>query len=292
MMSLVKTEYYRSDILSARWVACRSAHKGIGDIESSDADRLILPLRGVCVMHFSPSSEVIGEPNLGLILPAGRSYRVSHPVTEGDDCFVVEYSSESFRDVMEAVLLSAGVSSAGTHGLLSLPAIAARNLIWCRLAQKIATALEVEETGLALLSYALRRSREQGRTQRRNSKIPRQIDIAKVVLLTHPEKNWSLATLAQTLECSPFYLTRTFREFVGVPLHRYQLQTRLAKAIDLLLDSNQDLMTIAVSLGFSSHSHFTASFRQTVGFTPTRLRELATSRIVAETRKLLITPLS
>lgn len=291
-MSLVKTEYYRSDILSARWVECRSAHKATGGIESSDTDRLILPLRGVCVMHFSRGSQVIGEPNLGLILPAGRSYRVSHPVTEGDDCFVVEYSSECFRDVMETVLISAGISSAGTHSFLSLPAIAARNLIWRRLAQNIASALEVEETGLALLSYALRRSREQVSTRCKSSKIPRQIDIAKVVLLTHPEKNWNLTSLAHTLECSPFYLTRSFREYVGVPLHRYQLQTRLAKAIDLLLDSNQDLMTIALSLGFSSHSHFTSSFRQMVGFTPNRLREIATSRIAAETRKLLIAAFS
>src|SRR5262245_25891899 len=158
-MSLVKTEYYRSDILSARWAACRSAHKGTGDIESSETDRLILPLRGVCVMHFSRGSQVIGEPNLGLILPAGRSYRVSHPVTEADDCFVVEYSSDCFRDVMETILLSAGISSPGTHSFLSLPAIAARNLIWRRLAENVASALEVEETGLALLSHALRRSR-------------------------------------------------------------------------------------------------------------------------------------
>lgn len=287
-MSLVKTEYYRSSILTARWVACRSAHKGTGDIESSDTNRLILPLRGVCVMHFSRGTRVIGEPNVGLILPAGRSYRVSHPVTEQDDCFVVEYSSECFHDVMETVLISAGISSAGTHSFLSLPAIAARNLIWRRLEQNVANELEIEETGLALLSHALRRSHEQGRTHRRSSKIPRQIDIAKVVLLTHPEKNWSLTALARILDCSPFYLTRTFREYTGMPLHRYQLQTRLAKAIDLLLDSNQDLMTIAVNLGFNSHSHFTSSFRQSLGFTPNRLRKIATSRIATEIRKILI----
>jgi AraC-like DNA-binding protein len=149
----------------------------------------------------------------------------------------------------------------------------------------------VEETGVALLSYALRWSREDGAPRRRSSKIPRQIEVAKVVLLTHPEKNWSLAALARTLECSPFHLTRMFRKYVGVPLHRYQLHTRLAKAIDLLLETNQDLTTIALDLGFSSHSHFTASFRQLAGFTPHRLRELASSRIAAETRKILIAPL-
>jgi AraC family transcriptional regulator len=291
-MSLVKTEYCRGELLGVRWVACRSAKKGTGDIESSNTDRLILPVRGVCVMHFSPGTKVIGEPNLGLIVPAGRLYRVSHPVTAEDDCLVVEYSADCFRDVMETVLFSDDTSSAGTHSLLSPSAMAARNLIWRRLAQNVTDPLEVEETGLALLSYALRRSQENRAPQRRSSKIPRLIDIAKVVLLTHPEKNWSLTAIARILGCSPFYLTHSFREYVGVPLHRYQLHTRLARAIDLLLETNQDLTSIAVNLGFSSHSHFTSSFRQSVGCTPRRFREIASTRIAAETLKILIAQLS
>jgi hypothetical protein len=43
-MSLAKTEYYKSDLLSVRYVACRSAEKGLSDVESVDADTLILPL--------------------------------------------------------------------------------------------------------------------------------------------------------------------------------------------------------------------------------------------------------
>lgn len=288
-MSLTKNQYYKSELLNVRTVACRMAQKGKSDIESSDTDRLILPLRGVCVMHFSRNTQIIGEANLGLIVPAGRLYRVSHPVVAEDDCLVMEYSANCFRDVLESVLLSA---SPGTHSFLSLPAIAARNLVCYRLAQNVAGPLEIEETALALLSYALRGSQANRPAHRRSSKIPRQIDIAKVVLLTHPEKDWSLTALARILQCSPFYLTRSFREYVGVPLHRYQLHTRLARAIDLLLDTNQDLMTIALNLGFSSHSHFTFSFRQLVGFTPNRLREIASPRIAAETRKLLIAALS
>jgi len=59
-----------------------------------------------------------------------------------------------------------------------------------------------------------------------------------------------------------------------------------------LLDSNQDLITIALSLGFSSHSHFTSSFRQLVGVTPHKLREVASSCIAVETRRLLLAALS
>ncbi len=261
-------------------------------METSDADVLVLPLRGAFLEHFSHGSRVLAEPNVALIFPTGRSCKVSHPVSTEDDCLALEFSANIFQDVLEAVLFCRKISSPGTHSLLSPRAMAARNLIWRRLAQKLANPLEVEETALALLSYVLRCSREDRAPQRGNSRIFRQIEAAKVVLLSHPERNWSLASIATALKCSPYHLTRSFREKIGVPLHRYLLHIRLSRALDLLLETNHDLTTIALDLGFSSHSHFSASFRQLVGFSPRRLREVTSSRIAAETRKILIAPLS
>jgi AraC-like DNA-binding protein len=50
----------------------------------------------------------------------------------------------------------------------------------------------------------------------------------------------------------------------GLPLYRYQLRLRLARALDLLARYD-DLSALAHDLGFSSHSHFTAAFRDTYG---------------------------
>lgn len=291
-MSLARTEYYRSALLSVRHVACRAAEKGTSDVECQDADTLVLPLRGAFIEHFSRGTQVLAEPNIALIFPAGCFYRVSHPVSADDDCLAVEFSEACFHEVLEATATSSGAASPGTHSLLSPSAMAARNVLWRRLAQKFANPLEVEETGAALLSYALRWSRKNGAPRRRSWRVPQQIEVAKVMLLTHPERKWSLGSLARAVGCSPFHLTRLFRQNVGVPLHRYQLQTRLAMSLDLLLDTDRDLTTIALDLGFSSHSHFTASFRRSVGISPSRLREVASSRIAAEIRKILIAPLS
>jgi AraC family transcriptional regulator len=111
-------------------------------------------------------------------------------------------------------------------------------------------------------------------------------------LLSHPEKKWNLLTLARLLKSSPYHLTRSFGEKVGIPLHRYQQHIRLARSIDLLLDTDQDVTTIALDLGFSSHSHFTAAFRQTIGLTPNSFRQAASSHFASETRKILIARLS
>lgn len=279
-------------MLGVRHVACRAAEKGTSAMECQDANALVLPLRGVFMEHFSRDSRVLAEPNVALIFPKGRSYRVSHPVSADDDCLAIDFCDSCFQEAVEGTAPSTATAAPGTHGLLAPSAMAARNLIWRRLARQFADPLEIEETGVALLSYALRRSRDTGAPPRRSSRVPGQIEAAKVVLLTHPQRKWSLRTLARAVGCSPFHLTRMFRQNVGVPLHRYQLQTRLAISLDLLLDTDRDLTTIALDLGFSSHSHFTASFRQAVGMSPSRLRDAASSRVAAQVRKILIAPLS
>jgi AraC-like DNA-binding protein len=63
------------------------------------------------------------------------------------------------------------------------------------------------------------------------------------------------------------YLTQLFRQVEGMPLYRYQLRLRLACALDLL-GRCADLTSLSLDLGFSSHSHFTAAFRQAYGRTP------------------------
>ncbi|MET0533928.1 MAG: helix-turn-helix domain-containing protein, partial [Steroidobacter sp.] len=57
----------------------------------------------------------------------------------------------------------------------------------------------------------------------------------------------------------------------GTPLYRYQLRLRLARALELLSDS-QDLAALGMDLGFSSHSHFTSAFRQAYGRTPAQFQ--------------------
>ena len=49
-----------------------------------------------------------------------------------------------------------------------------------------------------------------------------------------------------------------------MPLYRYHLRLRLARALDLVA-GREDLSGLAQDLGFSSHSHFTAAFKQAYG---------------------------
>jgi AraC family transcriptional regulator len=81
-----------------------------------------------------------------------------------------------------------------------------------------------------------------------------------------------LADIAGRLGTSPFRLCRVFRKETGSTIHAYRTRLRLAAALEILRQSSRSLTEIALGLGFSSHSHFTAAFRREYGLTPSALR--------------------
>ncbi|MGB9032741.1 MAG: AraC family transcriptional regulator, partial [Acidobacteriaceae bacterium] len=83
--------------------------------------------------------------------------------------------------------------------------------------------------------------------------------------------------IAAEVRGSPVYLTQVFQQVEGMPLYRYQLRLRLARALDLL-EGYDDLSALSLELGFSSHSHFSAAFREAYGRTPTEFKRSALGR--------------
>lgn len=291
-MSLHRTILYQSDLLVLRHVGCRPLDKALGDVEHAQADSIVLPLRGAFVQHLSPRDQVLAEPNQALLFAAGRPFRISHPMA-GDECLAVQPSPAVWQEVLSATVGAENLGSRllESHGLLTAPAMATRHLLWRRLERGIADSLEAEEGSLALVASALHAARREDRTRRRRagrSRRSQQIEAVRILLLTQPEKRWTLSVMARQVYSSPYHLAHAFREEVGVPLHQYQQRTRLAKAVDLLLETEQDLTGIALDLGFSSHSHFTSVFRRMIGAPPSDFRRRAGSRDAAKVRKILI----
>lgn len=62
-----------------------------------------------------------------------------------------------------------------------------------------------------------------------------------------------------------------------MPLYRYHLRLRLARALDLL-GRYDNLTTLGMDLGFSSHGHFSAAFKQVYGRTPAEFQRSIRSR--------------
>jgi AraC family transcriptional regulator len=92
------------------------------------------------------------------------------------------------------------------------------------------------------------------------------------ILATRYTERPSLADLARMVGSSVFHLSRTFHERTGFTIHEYRTELRLRAALDRIADPSADLLEIALALGFSSHSHFTETFRRRFGQTPSAYR--------------------
>jgi AraC family transcriptional regulator len=138
--------------------------------------------------------------------------------------------------------------------------------------------LWVEETLYEILSL-LAPAREPRRTRAttRHDGVVRNV---RELLSSRPDQPWTVSSIAKVVGASPFHVCRVFRRRTGYTLHGYLTEQRLRRALTLLGKGQSDLRAMATSLGFSSHSHFTAHFRAAFGATPSRFRRCATPAAV------------
>jgi len=97
---------------------------------------------------------------------------------------------------------------------------------------------------------------------------------AKALLHEADEPRLTVTGLAAEIGVTPIHLTQAFKRSEGIPLYRYQTQLRLSRALRELPD-REDITDLALELGYSSHSHFTAAFRSALGVTPSDYRRSA-----------------
>ena len=83
----------------------------------------------------------------------------------------------------------------------------------------------------------------------------------------------TLSRLASMLGYSEFYVSRKFREISGMSLRDYLRCRKLAFALKEIRDTNNSILDIAISYGFSSHEAFTRAFKEVYGITPSEYRK-------------------
>jgi AraC-like DNA-binding protein len=97
-------------------------------------------------------------------------------------------------------------------------------------------------------------------------------EAARQVIARRFTDNLSLADIGREVGASVFHLARVFRRYTGFSMHAYRTQLRLRTALERIADPKSDLLEVAITLGFSSHSHFTEAFRKNFGVTPSAAR--------------------
>lgn len=244
-------------LVSLRDVACRGSCRHRSPEECASSTHMVFPYRGVYVRHVG-RSEAVAEANQVLFFNRGESYQISHPVAGGDACLslVVADPARAELSPQQPNELRRRITSDAQTLLLQL-----RH----RLVNKLIGELEAESMALTLARSALGERAASGTAGKRKL-----VDRAKLVLASDLARRWTLADVAAEVGVSPVYLTQLFKQVEGMPLYRYQMRLRLARALELLERGHaaDDISALSMDLGFSSHSHFTATFRRAYGRTP------------------------
>ena len=102
----------------------------------------------------------------------------------------------------------------------------------------------------------------------RNRMLQRVLDRMKADLAT----DLDLSTLAVESGYSRSHFLRTFRAAMGCSPHQCLTRLRVEQAQTMLRETSISLIDIALDCGFSSHAHFSNTFRQLVGVTPSEYR--------------------
>jgi AraC family transcriptional regulator len=273
---LIVDSLLSSSVITIRDTYCRGTCRDQSAEECTATTQLVFPYRGVYVRHVG-LDQAVAEANQILFFNAFEGYRISHPVPGGDASLTLVISEAMMRELAPAALISNGANLVFRPPRLRVDARtqALAALLRHSLRQKIAEPLEAESLSLTLVQRALgpRTTHAPGATFGRQ----RLADRVKLVLASNLARRWTLAEIAAEVRGSPVYLTQVFQQVEGLPLYRYQLRLRLARALDLLAQYD-DLTEMSQELGFSSHSHFSAAFREAYGRSPSEFRRSALSR--------------
>ena len=251
-------------------VGCSGGHRDPDAEEHASATHLVFPYRGAFVRHLG-RDEAVAEANQVLFFNAFEGYRVSHPVPGGDASLDLVVDEATLRELAPSALLKDGADLEFRVQRLRIDPRAQALVALLRHGLHAGTAepLEAESVALTLVGRGL--GPRSARAARGSFARRRLVDRAKLVLAADLSRRWTLAEVAAEVGGSPVYLTQAFQQVEGLPLYRYQLHLRLARALDLL-GTYEDLSALSLDLGFSSHSHFSAAFQRTYGRTPSEFR--------------------
>jgi AraC family transcriptional regulator len=290
---------YESPIVSVRDYSCRASRCGPAAEENCDANNIVLMRNGAFCKHFGRRT-VTADVNQTVFFSKGSSYRVSHPADCGDRGTVFIPSPRVLNDMVRELDPTIDEHPDGPFPFFTGPCDS--DVFWRHreLVQRLEAAesdplepLWADVTALQLvadvLEAAFARHGQPSKSSRTSTDADHadRAEAAKTYLASRLSERITLEDVARAVYASPFHLARVFQQHTGVPVHRYLTRLRLRASLERLADGANDLTALALELGFSSHSHFTDTFRREFGRAPSDVRRNASRRTLRKMSKNL-----
>jgi AraC-like DNA-binding protein len=105
-----------------------------------------------------------------------------------------------------------------------------------------------------------------------DKEVVEKINQARILIRDNISNSVSPADIAEQLGLGYSWFRKAFKKYAGISPAQFQLQIRLQRAKDLLLNSNQSVSEIAYELTFDTPGQFSTFFRQKANMTPKEFR--------------------
>lgn len=240
----------------------------------------VFPRSSVWIRH-DGARPFVADPTVVTFYNPGQHYSRAPIDARGDRCDWFGFPASVVREALGAHVASARdrdvVAFAFSHGPSDRSTYVAQRLVFQHVrGATTPDVLFVEETMLRVLNRVVALAAQANVVALRGSTRPAPaaalVEATRAVLATSFARPWRLADIARRVGSSPFHLARVFRAQTGSSLHQHRTELRLRAALAELADAPPDLTSLALSLGFSSHSHFAFVFRRAFGLTPSAFR--------------------
>jgi AraC family transcriptional regulator len=269
---------YQTNLLSVGLFRCHPGHPMFEDSGPIKGDLLVFPRTSVYIQHVS-GEPIVTSPNVVMFYNTGQVYRRYKISERGDHCEWFAFDRKVILDALQAFDAKIDIHPDQpfrlTHGLSDTSCyLLQRKVVEHLLDAAQPDKLSIEETMLRVLERTLE-SAYRGERPRREDRSGQgeRVRAVQAAIASRFTEELTLENLAVEFGYSPYYLCRIFRKHSGMSIHQYLTQIRLRTAMEWIDDSQNNLTDLALRLGFSSHSHFTMSFRKAFGAPPSRIHE-------------------
>jgi AraC family transcriptional regulator len=299
--SLTFHALYSSPLLTVSGYCCQACRGGPAAEEQSSDNNIVLMRHGAFSKHLGRRT-VTADVNQVVFFSKESTYRVSHPTDCGDRGTVFTLSQSVLNDMIRELDPYIDDHPGQPFPFVTAPCSPRIFGLHREIAQKLDSVSEdclnplwADVTLLQLIAEVLeaafashdQHSMRCSRAGTGTSGHADRIETAKVYLATRLGERVTLDDVASAVHTSPFHFARTFRKHTGIPVHRYLTHLRLRNSLERLADGADDITVLALDLGFSSHSHFSETFRREFGLTPSEIRRKASCRLLEELSKNL-----
>lgn len=238
---------------------------------------IVFPRSAVWIQH-QDRPAFVADPRVVTLYNRSQPYTRRPLAAEGDRSDWLSLSRDLAVAIVSAIDPEAAANPNGpfpvSFGSSSAELYYRQRVLFSRVLQGSIDEFELEQEVLLLAGTTLESAMLARHTlqTRRSASLRDLVEAARAEIARDPLARRTIRQLASSLGASPFHLCRAFRRVTGLTLHHYQLELRTRLALERIEGPLRNLSRLAQDLGFSSHSHFTAAFRQRMGRTPSRAR--------------------